>query len=164
LIVTVADTDLLGSAQLVAVIVAVCCEVTFAGDVYTPVVLIPPGPVRYQEAPWFELPVIVAVNCWIDEGFMVTLAGEMLIVTGTNVTVAVPDRLPSCTLVALTVTVLCDAIDAGAVYSPELLTLPTDGLIDHVTAVLLASVTVAENCCVPEMFSMTLPGDTLTLR
>jgi len=35
-------------------------------------------------------------------------------------------------------------IEAGAVYRPDALMLPTTGLIDHVTAVLLVPVTVAE--------------------
>jgi hypothetical protein len=50
----------------------------------------------------------------------------------------------SAALVAVTVTVLELAIEAGAVYRPDALMLPTAGLIDHVTAVLLVPVTVAE--------------------
>jgi hypothetical protein len=45
---------------------------------------------------------------------------------------------------------VCEAIGGGGVYNPEELTLPVRGLIDHVTAVLLAFVTVPVNWCVPE--------------
>jgi hypothetical protein len=47
-------------------------------------------------------------------------------------------------LVAVTVTVWELAIEAGAVYRPHALMLPTTGLIDQVTAVLPVLVTVAE--------------------
>jgi hypothetical protein len=50
----------------------------------------------------------------------------------------------SATLVAVTVTVWELEIKAGAVYTPAAVMLPTTGLIDHVTAVLLVLVTVAE--------------------
>ena len=60
----------------------------------------------------------------------------------------------SCTLVAVTVTLVCEAIGGGGVYNSEELTLPVRGLIDHVTAVLLAFVTVPANCCVPEPASL----------
>jgi hypothetical protein len=58
--------------------------------------------------------------------------------------VAVADLVGSATLVAVTVTVWELAIEAGAVYTPAAVMLPTTGLIDHVTAVLLVLVTVAE--------------------
>ena len=51
--------------------------------------------------------------------------------------------MESAALVAFTVTVWELVIEAGAVYRPEALMLPTAGLIDHVTAVLLVPVTVA---------------------
>ena len=53
------------------------------------------------------------------------------------------DFVESATLVAVTVTVWELEIEAGAVYRPAALMLPTAGLIDHVTAVLLVPVTVA---------------------
>ena len=50
----------------------------------------------------------------------------------------------SATLVAVTVTVWELEIEAGAVYRPAAVMLPTTGLIDQVTAVLPVLVTVAE--------------------
>jgi hypothetical protein len=67
---------------------------------------------------------------------------------GVSVTVALADLVVSATLVAVTVAVACVTL-VGAVYKPagEMLPAPT-GVIDHVTAVLLAFITVAVNCCV----------------
>jgi hypothetical protein len=65
-------------------------------------------------------------------------------------TVTVAEMLISATLVARTVTVCVVAIVAGAVYNPALEIVPVLGLNDHVTAVLFAFATVAENCCVCE--------------
>ena len=53
------------------------------------------------------------------------------------------DLVGSATLVAFTVTVWELAIDAGAVYRPAEVMLPTAGLIDHATAVLPVLVTAA---------------------
>lgn len=53
----------------------------------------------------------------------------------------------STTLVAVTVSVVVVAMDAGAAYSPAPLILPDPlGLIDHVTAALQLPMTVAANC------------------
>jgi hypothetical protein len=52
-------------------------------------------------------------------------------------------------LVAVTVTVCCDAIDAGAVYKPDALIVPTEGLNVQVTAWFEVFATVAVNVCVP---------------
>ena len=65
--------------------------------------------------------------------------------TGVIVTLAVAVLLASATLVAVTVTVCGLLSVAGAVYSPPLETVPTAGLTDHVTAVLLVPVTAAAN-------------------
>ena len=73
---------------------------------------------------------------------MVTATGGM------SVTVAEAEAFGLAWLVAFTVTVCWDAMVAGAVYKPEELMVPVDGLIDQVTAVLPVFVTVAENCCV----------------
>ena len=62
--------------------------------------------------------------------------------------VAVADLVVSATLVAATVTVCCELMLDGAVYSPADEIVPTLGLIDQVTAVLLVPVIVAVNCCV----------------
>jgi hypothetical protein len=70
-------------------------------------------------------------------------------VFGISVTVADADLLASSWLVAVTFTVCCAEIVAGAVYSPAALTVPTPaGLIVHATAMLLVFVTVAVNCAV----------------
>ena len=52
---------------------------------------------------------------------------------------------------------------AGAVYSPELETVPTDGVNDHVTALLLLPLTVAENCFVWDALSAAVAGETTTV-
>ena len=57
---------------------------------------------------------------------------------------ALAETVGLATLVAVTVTVWGLAIEAGAVYKPAALMLPTSGLSDQVTAVLPVLVTVAE--------------------
>jgi hypothetical protein len=79
---------------------------------------------------------------------MLELAEDTVTVTGISVTVADPDRVGSATLVAVTVTFCWDEIGAGGVYNPLLLTLPSAGVRDQVTAVLLVFCTVAVNCWV----------------
>jgi hypothetical protein len=64
----------------------------------------------------------------------------------------------SCTLVAITLTLCALAMDAGAVYSPELLTDPTTRFNVQETEVLPSPVTVAVNCWVWETVSDTLVG------
>jgi hypothetical protein len=68
------------------------------------------------------------------------------------------------TLWAVTITVCGVRILAGAVYRPAEEIVPTDGLIDQVTAVLLVPKTVGANCCVPEGARLTAVGlrDTVT--
>jgi hypothetical protein len=70
----------------------------------------------------------------------------------------------SATLRAITVTVCDVGILDGAVYRPTEEIVPTEGLIDQVTAVLLVPKTVGVNCCVPEGAKLTLDGlrDTVT--
>ena len=58
------------------------------------------------------------------------------------------DFVESATLVAITVTVWELAIEAGAVYRPAAVMLPTTGLSDQVTAELPVLVTVAEKLLV----------------
>ena len=65
--------------------------------------------------------------------------------TGVMITLAVAVLLASATLVAVTVTVCGLLSAAGAVYKPPLEIVPTAGLTDHVTAVLLVPVTAAAN-------------------
>jgi hypothetical protein len=64
----------------------------------------------------------------------------------------------SATLWAVTVTVCAVRILDGAVYKPADEIAPTDGLIDQVTAVLLAPKTAGVNCCVPEGAKVTVDG------
>src|SRR5881397_1699533 len=80
---------------------------------------------------------------------------------GARFTVAVPNRVLSATLVAVTVTVCALDIVDGAVYSPFTI-VPVCGFIDHVTAVLLVPVTAAVNCCDWEACRLTADGLTLT--
>src|SRR6202171_3092898 len=91
-------------------------------------------------------PVTVAVNCWVWETVRVAAAGETVTATGLSVTVALADLLVSATLVAVTVTVLGAAIEAGAVYRPAAEIVPALGLMVYATAGLLLPVTVAVNC------------------
>ena len=67
-------------------------------------------------------------------------------------------------LCAVTVTVCVAGMLAGAVYRPAGEIVPTAGLIDQVTAVLLVPKTVGVNCCVPEGVRLTAGGlrDTVT--
>jgi hypothetical protein len=74
------------------------------------------------------------------------------------------DLVGSATLWAVTVTVWDVRMLEGAVYRPAEEIVPAGGLIDQVTAVLLAPKTVAVNCCVPEGAKLTVDGlrDTVT--
>ena len=91
------------------------------------------------------MPLTVAVNVWFCDGCKDTVDGVSETVTGgVSVTVAIADLVGSATLAAFTVTVWELVIEAGAVYRPAAVMLPTTGLSDQVTAVLLVLVTVAE--------------------
>jgi hypothetical protein len=70
----------------------------------------------------------------------VTITAELRFIT------AEADTLALAALVAFTVTVCEPLIEAGAVYRPAAEMLPTAGLIDQFTAVLLVPKTVAANC------------------
>ena len=74
------------------------------------------------------------------------------------------DLVGSATLWAVTVTVCDVRILDGAVYRPTEEIVPTEGLIDQVTAVLLVPKSVAVNCCVPKGAKLTVDGlrDTVT--
>ena len=82
--------------------------------------------------------------------------------TGLKVTVAVPDLLESATLVAVIVIVCVELIVAGAVYRPLAESVPTEGLMLQVTAVLLVPVTADVNCCCPLTFRVKEGGATDT--
>ena len=59
---------------------------------------------------------------------------------------ALADLVGSTALWAVTVTVCNAETLAGAVYNPPVEIVPDDGLMDHVTAVLLVPNTAAVNC------------------
>jgi multidrug efflux pump subunit AcrB len=134
------------------VIVTVCCVATVAGAVYSPAVEIVPVPAGLMDHVTAVLLVFVTVaeNCCVWLAYKLAVVGVRLTaIGGIKVTVAEAAEVPFCWLVAVTVTGCFVVMLAGAVYSPVALMLPVPaGLIDHVTAVLLLFVTVAENCCV----------------
>src|SRR5664280_2052902 len=71
-------------------------------------------------------------------------------------TTPLADLVGSATLWAVTVTVCDVGILDGAVYRPAEEIVPTDGLIDQITAVVLVPRTVGVNCCVPEGAKLTV--------
>ena len=73
-------------------------------------------------------------------------------------TTPLADLVGSAALRAVTVTVCDVGILDGAVYRPAEEIVPTDGLIDQVTAVLLVPKTVAVNGCVPAGAKLTVDG------
>jgi hypothetical protein len=81
-------------------------------------------------------------------------------VGGINVTVAVP--IVWATLVAVTVTVCCAVIVAGAVYSPAGVIVPAPVGTLQVTPVVLVPVTVAVNWVVCPCPSVAIGGFTVT--
>src|SRR5579871_78555 len=84
---------------------------------------------------------------------------------GDSVTVAVPLAVELNTLVAVAVTVVVLAIEAGAMYKPLAFIEPSEGEMLHVTALLKAPLTTALNCCSCDGPSVTVPGftDTVTV-
>ena len=89
-------------------------------------------------------PPTVPINCWLCKAANVAEGGVTETLTvGLSVTVALADLLASATLVAVTVMVWELEIEAGAVYRPAAVMLPTAGLSDQSTAVLPVLVTVA---------------------
>ncbi|MGB9104790.1 MAG: hypothetical protein WCC59_08530, partial [Terriglobales bacterium] len=128
--VTVAVSDLLGSATEVAVTVTVETG-TVAGAVYRPVVLMVPHPLPEQPLPEIlhvtsalELPATVAVNCWVADTLTVAVFGDTVTDTGTSVTVAESHLLVSAIEVAVRETVMSFAIEEGAAYRPFASTVP----------------------------------------
>jgi hypothetical protein len=118
--VTVAVPVLVGSATLVAVTVTFWLLVTVEGAVYRPVESMVPSPAGLRDqvtAVLVEL-ATVAVNSWVWLAFKVTVLGETVTetaVVAVRVIFAVPVTLESVVLVAVTVTVVDEAMDAGAV-------------------------------------------------
>ena len=80
-------------------------------------------------------PVTVAVNCCVCEVPRDTLDGATeMAIASSSVTTALSELAGAAALVAVTLTVCWVLIEEGAVYSPELLTLPTGGSSVQVTA------------------------------
>ena len=76
----------------------------------------------------------------------------------TRVNDASDDLVGSATDVALTVTDCCTVIDGGAVYKPVLEIVPTAGLSDQATPVLVVEATWTENCWLWDTPKTTWPG------
>lgn len=86
-----------------------------------------------------------ALNCRVAPRITVGLPGATVMLTAGMLNVMVFDLVGSACDAALTETVAGVVRVAGAVYSPELLTLPGPVRL-QVTAVLVALVTVTVNC------------------
>jgi hypothetical protein len=72
--------------------------------------------------------------------------------------VALADLVGSAAFWADTVIVCGVRTLDGAAYKPAEEIVPTDGLMDQVTAVLLVPKTIAVNCCAPEGAKLTVDG------
>jgi hypothetical protein len=145
---TVAVTDFVVSAALVAVTVTVFKPETVAGAVYNPVAeMLPRAGLSNQVTAEFPEPVTVAVNCWVWPAVILADVGLTVTPTeGAKVTTALAVLLASAALAAVTVTELVPEIVDGAVYRPLEEIVPTAGLNDQVTLVLVLQETMAENC------------------
>src|SRR6266540_2482561 len=100
-----------------------------------------------HETPVLLEPLTAAVNCLVWDAARLAVAGPRVIETvGVSATTALAVLLRSARLPAVTVTFCALPIVAGAVYKPPLEIVPTRGLIDHETPVLLEPLTAAVNC------------------
>src|SRR5437899_8567020 len=108
----------------------VCCELIVAGAAYNPAALIVPGApdgIDHVTAVLLVL-VTVAANICVCPPYKVAVVGTSVTDTGgESVTMAVADLLVYAARGALTVTVCCVAILAGAVYSPVASIVPAPG-------------------------------------
>src|SRR5260370_17000862 len=91
---------------------------------------------------------MLLVNCWVWPALNVAVVGLTETEIGISVIEAVADLVVSATLVAVTVILSWDAMDAGAEYNPVPEILPTEGDTLHETPFTpcLAPVSEAENC------------------
>ena len=165
-IVTDTEAELVATAWLVAVMVTVAGVGAVAGAVYRPVELIVPHAAPVQPAPeTLQFTPMLAVNCWVAPVSSVALVG-LTSTGGSIVTEAEPDLVGSDTLVAVTVTV-AGAV-AGAVYRPVELIVPHAAPVQPApetlqdTAVFVVPATVAVNCCLAPVTSVTGVGLTPT--
>ena len=167
LIIAEAETCAPTECSSVAVIVTLWGSEIAAGAVYTPVGDIVPGPPLFDhDTVVSDVPVTVAVIDRPCDGARVALEGLrrrlMLLVSDTRTTVTLADFEVSATLVAVMVTDGEELAMAGAVYSP-LDRVPTEGVMDQVTAVLELPVTLAVNCRLCAGASVALEGLKLML-
>jgi hypothetical protein len=102
-----ADTDFVGSAWLVTVMVTVSAVVIVAGAVYRPDALSVPVPAGLilQFTDVLLLFATLAVNCCFWPPLSVATVGVKLTETGASVSVAMADLVGSAWLVAVIVTV-----------------------------------------------------------
>jgi hypothetical protein len=137
-----------------------------------PAVIVPqleplqPPPETLHETVVFALPVTAAENCRVAEGPSFAEVGEIAMLTwGTTVTAALADLDESATDVAVSEKNAGFGGTAGAVNSPEELTVPQElpeqpiPVNAHVTAVLRDPVTVTLNCCCAPASIWTVVGD-----
>jgi hypothetical protein len=87
--------------------------------------------------PVLEAPVTVEVNCCVEPGATLTVAGLTETVMGVKVNEAEPQTAASITLQAFTAMFCAVAIGLGAVYKPVASIVPISGEMDHVTPMLL---------------------------
>jgi len=117
---TVAAPDALATT-LVAVTVTVLGKGTLLGAVKSPVEEIEPfagPPLTLQVTPMFEVPVTVAMNCWVPLTATAVIEGATETATwpsGMIVTCVLADLVGSAVLVAVTVTVAGVGTELGAV-------------------------------------------------
>jgi len=92
-----------------------------------PIVVLPPAiPFTVQLTPAFDVPLTVAVNCWVCETTTEALVGDSVTETPfIMVTEVEADFVESAALIALTVTVAGEGAVAGLVYRPPLEMVPT---------------------------------------
>src|SRR5271157_3531377 len=125
-----------------------------------PAVELPPAtPSTDQATAVLAVPVTVAANCTVAPANAQESVGATVTVAFTAgaviVTIAEPEGLLSAELMALTVTTAGLGTEAGAVYNPEELTVPTIELPPRmlftlqVIVVLVGLTTVALNCTTP---------------
>jgi hypothetical protein len=134
------------------------------GAVKVPVLEMAPAVVDHATAV-FEVPVILALNCWVSCETTVALLGETVIRglglpedAGVTLTVAVARTLPSVALVAVTITGVL-LLTLGAVKVPLLEIAPA--VVDHATTVFEVPVILALNCWVSCETTVVVLGETV---
>jgi hypothetical protein len=152
--------DLVLSATLVAVIVAVVDELTL-GAVNTPSLEIAPA-LALQLTPVFDVFVTEAAKRWLPPDTRLDEVGETATLTATAGFTVIVDcacLVGSATLVAVTLAV-AGAVTLGAVNTPLLDIVPPLAL--QVTAVFEVLLTVAVNCWVAPEMRLEEVGETTT--